>query len=152
MLGALEGASAIEGASVLDLFAGTGALGIEALSRGALSARFIERDAAALKALSENLERLGLGPPEAQIVNGDALGELREAGARGRSYDLVFLDPPYGQALELGPELAALLPALLAPGAHVVLESARQRPLSLPLTVERERTYRDTSITIYSQR
>jgi len=111
----------LEGTVVLDLFAGTGALGIEALSRGAERVVFVERDTAALKALRENLGQLGLASGEAEVRPGDALAALRAARRGGETYDLVFVDPPYGQVRELGRELSALLPALLAPGARVVV-------------------------------
>src|SRR5213078_3687337 len=82
----------LEGASVLDLFAGSGALGIEALSRGAGSATFVDSDAAAARAIRSNLERLGAS--SAQVVRGDALGFLRGAARRGERWGLVLCDPP----------------------------------------------------------
>ncbi|HTD58133.1 MAG TPA: 16S rRNA (guanine(966)-N(2))-methyltransferase RsmD [Solirubrobacteraceae bacterium] len=143
MLGALDGAA------VLDLFAGTGALGIEALSRGARRAVFVERHAAAIRVLRANLERLGLAGEEAELRVGDALAALRAAREAGETYDLVFLDPPYRQAPELGAELSALLPALLAPGARVVVESDRRAPAELQMEVVQSRRYGDTTITIH---
>ncbi|HEY5194595.1 MAG TPA: 16S rRNA (guanine(966)-N(2))-methyltransferase RsmD, partial [Solirubrobacteraceae bacterium] len=119
---------AIDGASVLDLFAGTGALGIEALSRGAARALFVERDTAAVAALRGNLAQLGLAEPQARVRVGDALEALRAARGAGETYDLVFVDPPYSQARELERGLSALLPALLAPDARVVIESDRRAP------------------------
>jgi 16S rRNA (guanine966-N2)-methyltransferase len=138
-----------EGATVLDLFAGAGALGIEALSRGAARAVFVERDPAAVRVLRENLAGLGLEPPEAVVRRSDALRALRSARAREETYDLVFIDPPYGQAPEWGPGLGALLPSLLKPAARVVVESDRRAPLELQADVERERRYGDTSIRIH---
>lgn len=143
MLGALDGAR------VLDLFAGSGALGIEALSRGADRAVFVERDAGALRSLNTNLTALAIREESAQVRRGDALAALRSARERKETYDLVFIDPPYRQARELGPELSAMLPPLLGPDARVVVESDRRAPLHLELTVERERRYGDTSITIH---
>jgi 16S rRNA (guanine966-N2)-methyltransferase len=142
----------IAGARVLDLFAGTGALGIEALSRGAASAVFVEREGAAAAVLRENLEALGIGSGQAELRRADALVALRTASARAETYDLVFIDPPYGQAASLGPRLAALLPELLAPGGRAVAESDRREPLALGLPVEAERRYGDTSITIHRNR
>jgi 16S rRNA (guanine966-N2)-methyltransferase len=144
----------VEGASVLDLFAGTGALGIEALSRGAGSALFIERDRAALQALRANLSALGLAAPSAEVHAGEALVVLRAAQRRGETYDLVFVDPPYDQVRELQAPLSARLPAVLEPAARVVVESDRRSPPALagvlePLT---ERRYGDTLITIYRNR
>lgn len=139
----------VAGASVLDLFAGSGALGIEALSRGARRAVFVERDPAAARVLGENLAALGIGAQDAELRRSDAATALRSARAGKETYDLVFIDPPYGQAQEWAQELGALLPALLEPGARVVLESDRRGPLELEMGVERQRRYGDTSITIH---
>jgi 16S rRNA (guanine966-N2)-methyltransferase len=145
----------LQGACVLDLFAGSGALGIEALSRGARRAVFVERDGAAARVLAENLAALGIDSGAGELRRIDAAQALRSARADKETYDLVFIDPPYGQAREWAPELGALLPALLEPGARVVVESDRRGPLELPLTgtgelgVERQRRYGDTSITIH---
>jgi 16S rRNA (guanine966-N2)-methyltransferase len=141
----------LEGAVVLDLFAGTGALGIEALSRGAAKAVFVEREQAALAVLGSNLQTLGLGEEQAEVRGGEALGALRAARARGETYDLVFVDPPYGRARELGDAVAVELPGLLEPGGRVVVESSRRSPVALPLTVVGQRTYGDTTITIHRQ-
>jgi 16S rRNA (guanine966-N2)-methyltransferase len=139
----------LDGRVVLDLFAGTGALGIEALSRGAERVLFVERDAAAVRALRTNLAELELAAPQAQVRVGDALAALRAARRASETYDLVFVDPPYSQARELGRGLSALLPALLAPGARVVVESDRRAPAELPLEVAQQKRYGDTTITIH---
>jgi 16S rRNA (guanine966-N2)-methyltransferase len=139
----------VTGARVLDLFAGTGALGIEALSRGAESAVFIERDPAALRSLRANLEALGLAGERARVRRAGAAAALRAARERRETYDLVFIDPPYSRAPALAAELAALIPPLLAPSARVVAESDRRAPLLLDAPVERERRYGDTHITIH---
>jgi 16S rRNA (guanine966-N2)-methyltransferase len=139
----------LEGAAVLDLFAGTGALGIEALSRGAKSAVFVERDASVVRVLAGNLEALGIAAETAQVRRADALEALRSARARKETYDLIFIDPPYEKADAWGPELSALLPSLLEPDARVVVESDRREPLQLELPLERQRRYGDTSITIH---
>ena len=139
----------LDGSVVLDLFAGTGALGIEALSRGAERVVFVERERPAIQALRANLTTLGLLGNEAEVRVGDALVALRTARKAGETYDLVFVDPPYRQAPELGAELSALLPALLSPGARVVVESDRRAPAELPLEVVQARRYGDTTITIY---
>ena len=108
-----------DGLQVLDGFAGTGALGLEALSRGAASAWFIERDRAALAALRANLAACGAGAPRATVLAADMLHP-----PPGPPCGLVFLDPPYGQAL-LPRALTALRSAgWLAPGAILVAESA----------------------------
>ena len=151
----------VEGARVLDLFAGTGALGIEALSRGADLAVFVERDAGAVRVLKANIEALGIAPGAAEVRRGDALEALRSAKTAEETYDLVFIDPPYGWARPApsasgqpiverwGPELSAILPALLSPGARLVVESDRRAPLELDVALERRKRYGDTSITIH---
>jgi 16S rRNA (guanine966-N2)-methyltransferase len=144
----------VQGTRVLDLFAGTGALGIEALSRGAAAVVFVERDAAALGALRANLQALDLREPEVQVRRGDALAALRTARESHETYDLVFVDPPYGDAHAWESKLSAALPVLLAPAGRVVVESARRMPLALQveeegLGVELERRYGDTAITIH---
>ncbi len=145
----------LEGAVVLDLFAGTGALAIEALSRGAARAVLVERDPRALDVLRANLAELGLGPEEAEVRRGEAPAALRNARERRETYDLLFVDPPYRHAGVLGHELQAALPPLLAPRGRVVVESDRRMelPLCSPLLeVELERRYGDTLITIHRRR
>jgi 16S rRNA (guanine966-N2)-methyltransferase len=139
----------VDGARVLDLFAGSGALGIEALSRGAASATFVDSAARAVAALRRNLDALGAG---GEVRRQDALRFLGSASADAREYDLVFLDPPYRLAHRLGPELSSRLPAVLAPGAVVVAESDRRAPLELSLPLNDERRYGDTLIRIYGSR
>jgi 16S rRNA (guanine966-N2)-methyltransferase len=139
----------LEGAAVLDVFAGAGALGIEALSRGATGAVFIERDPGAVRVLKDNLAALGLDPAQAQVRRADALRALRAARAREETYDLLFIDPPYGQAREWGPKLSAVVPSLLRPAARIVVESDRRAPLELQTELERERRYGDTLIRIH---
>jgi 16S rRNA (guanine966-N2)-methyltransferase len=137
------------GASVLDLFAGSGALGIEALSRGAEQTVFVERDEPALRVLRTNLELLGLGNDRAQVRRAEVRAALRSARRRKETYDLIFIDPPYSQARDWGPELSAALVPLLRPAARVVVESDRRAPMELELALERERRYGDTSIRIH---
>jgi 16S rRNA (guanine(966)-N(2))-methyltransferase RsmD len=131
---------------VLDLFAGSGALGIEALSRGAAQAVFVDRSHRAIDAIRANLAALGI---EAEVRPIEARAALRAASARHEAYDLVFLDPPYRRAAELGRELSEALPAVLAPGARVVTESDRRTPLDLDLPLADERRYGDTLIRIH---
>jgi 16S rRNA (guanine(966)-N(2))-methyltransferase RsmD len=139
----------IGGAGVLDLFAGSGALGIEALSRGAAEAVFVEQNGPALGALTANLGSLGLEQPRAQVRCAEVLAALRSARRRKETYDLIFIDPPYSEARDWGPKLSAALPSLLRPAARVVVESDRRAPLELELALERERRYGDTSIKIH---
>ncbi|HTR88897.1 MAG TPA: 16S rRNA (guanine(966)-N(2))-methyltransferase RsmD [Solirubrobacteraceae bacterium] len=139
----------VEGARVLDLFAGSGALGIEALSRGAARAVFVERDRRAREALEGNLAALGLREPRASVRGEDATRALRRARELEETYDLVLIDPPYRQAREWGAGSSAELPALLAPGGRLVSESDRRAPLHLELALARERRYGDTLIRIH---
>jgi 16S rRNA (guanine966-N2)-methyltransferase len=139
----------VEGASVLDVFAGTGALGIEALSRGASDVVFVERHAAAMRALTDNLRALEIERSQTDVRRADALVALRSARAREETYDLVFIDPPYRRAHDLAPELSKVMPSLLRPAARVVVESDRRAPLELGMPVEQERRYGDTSIRIH---
>jgi 16S rRNA (guanine966-N2)-methyltransferase len=137
--------------TVLDLFAGSGALAIEALSRGAARAVLVERDARAAAAIRRNLDDLGLAGDEARLRRRDALRALKDAREAGETYDLVFIDPPYRLAAGLGPELAQALPPVLAPGARVVGESDRRTPLDLPgLGIMFERRYGDTLLRIHT--
>lgn len=139
----------VEGEHVLDLFAGSGALGIEALSRGAASAVFVDRAPAALSAVRANLSALHLA---GEVRSAEAVRFLTTAPEGGRLYDLVFIDPPYRQARALGPELSAALPPVLSAAARVVVESDRRAPLDLQLPLSFERRYGDTLITIHEPR
>jgi 16S rRNA (guanine966-N2)-methyltransferase len=136
----------ISGFSVLDLYAGSGALAIEALSRGAGSATLVDSAPAAIAAIRRNLGDLAL---DAQVRRGDAQAFLRAASRSAPQYDLVFLDPPYRHTSELGADLSSSLAPLLAPGARVVAESDRRAPLRLELPLLDERRYGDTLILIY---
>jgi 16S rRNA (guanine966-N2)-methyltransferase len=139
-------AERVDGARVLDLFAGSGALGLEALSRGAASATFVDSSPAALRVIRSNLETLG---EEAEVVRADALRWLGAASRRSRQYDLAFVDPPYRRAAALGPALGAALAAVLADGAVVVAESDRRAPLELGIPVVDDRRYGDTRIRLH---
>lgn len=135
---------------VLDLFAGSGALGLESLSRGARRAVLVERDRRALVALRANVEALGFGAGRAEVRAGDAGRVARDAAAGAEAYDLVFLDPPYRLAAGFGATYGALLDALLAPGARVVSESDRRAPMELAVPLTQERRYGDTLIRIHT--
>jgi 16S rRNA (guanine966-N2)-methyltransferase len=137
----------VEGTRVLDLFAGSGALGLEALSRGAAEVTFVDSAPAAVRVVRANLEALG---GAGEVRRSDARAFVRNARARGRQYDLVFLDPPYRRAGALAEALAGDLAAVLAPRARVVAESDRRGPLELSLPLVVERRYGGTVIRIYT--
>jgi 16S rRNA (guanine966-N2)-methyltransferase len=139
----------LDGARVLDLFAGSGALALEALSRGAGSAVLVERDARAVRAIRANIDALGVGEGEARVMQVTARAALRNAFAAGDTYDLVFLDPPYRSAPGLGRELSDALEPLIAAGGRVVTESDRRAPLELSMPLALERRYGDTLIRIH---
>jgi 16S rRNA (guanine966-N2)-methyltransferase len=136
----------VAGADVLDLFAGSGALGLEALSRGAAAATFVDSAPAAIRTVRANLAALGAA---ANVRREDALRFLRSAARGQRHYDLIFLDPPYRLAEHLGRPLSEALPAVLAPAAVVVAESDRRAPLELALPLHHERRYGDTLIRLH---
>ncbi len=136
-----------EGARVLDLFAGSGALGIEALSRGAASATFVERDAAAADAMRRNLEATGFAH-RATVVRGDVEAFLR--GTVG-AFDLVFVDPPYAETVLLSLLLAG--PDLRRLSTGTVLVRAQQKhapPVPDHWTAERERVIGDDVVRFLS--
>jgi 16S rRNA (guanine966-N2)-methyltransferase len=144
------GAEGLEGAAVLDLYAGSGALGIEALSRGAARAVFVDKDRRAQDALRKNLATTGF-TDRAQVAHAPVASFLGR-GAVGAAFDLVFLDPPY----DLDPaDLARVLetlaqPGLLADTATVVIETRRDAGPVLPdgWTVGWTRVYGDTLLTV----
>lgn len=135
----------VSGARVLDLYAGSGALGVEALSRGAAAATFVDSSQAAVAAIRRNLSALGI---EAAVQRRDAFAFLA-AAAGGDPYDLVFADPPYDSALRVAPRLAELLPPILTADAVIVTESNKRAPLELPFPLLRERNYGDTRIAVH---
>jgi 16S rRNA (guanine966-N2)-methyltransferase len=139
----------VSGLRVLDLFAGSGALAIEALSRGGQTATLVDVGAPAIAAIRRNLEALSM---EAEVVRQPASRFLQAASRDARQYDLVFLDPPYRHASTLGRELTSALTPILSPVARVVAESDRRTPLGLELALLDERRYGDTLIQIHAAR
>lgn len=149
LFGALEAADALRGAAVLDLYAGSGALALEAMSRGAASADLVEKSARAASVAQRNAGRV------AKALATDAAIRVHRSSAdaflraTGTTYDLVFLDPPYDVGeTELSSTLALLVPRL-AEGADVVIERAARSPEpSLPagLTSTRSKRYGDTAL------
>jgi 16S rRNA (guanine(966)-N(2))-methyltransferase RsmD len=138
----------VAGAAVLDLFGGSGALGIEALSRGAASAVIVERDRRAADVIAANLARTGLAA-QARLVRGDALAALRGLAARNDVFDVVFIDPPYRSDLAARALGAIVELGLLAADGVVVVEHDKRAPAPpadglLPYA---ERSYGDTRLT-----
>jgi 16S rRNA (guanine966-N2)-methyltransferase len=137
----------VEGARVLDLYAGSGAMGLEALSRGAEAAVFVEADGDAVRAIERNLDKLRL--TRATVLRMDASTGLAQEAAAGRKYDLVLADPPY--AMTDYDTLAHYLPRVLAEDGLLVLESsARSDEPELPgLTSRTTRKYGSTRVSVF---
>jgi 16S rRNA (guanine966-N2)-methyltransferase len=137
----------IAGRRALDLFAGTGALGLEALSRGAAFCLFVEEDAAARGLIRRNIEALGL-TGITKVFRRDAT-DLGPAGNRG-GFGLAFLDPPYGQGLAERALASAARGGWLAPGAVVAIEESRRAAVALPagFTALDQRTWGDTQVVL----
>jgi 16S rRNA (guanine(966)-N(2))-methyltransferase RsmD len=139
----------VEDATVLDLFAGSGGMGLEALSRGARRCVFVESDRAACRVIHDNLEKLRF--TGALVLQKDAFQALREERGGRRSYDLVLVDPPYGTWPDLELRLAEALPEALAPKGLLVVEtSARIEPV-LPLELVTTRRYGSARITLFTR-
>jgi 16S rRNA (guanine966-N2)-methyltransferase len=138
-------------ARVLDLYAGSGAVGLEALSRGAAHATFVERDARAAGALRQNVETLGVGP-RARLVRDDVVRALGRLATTGERFDVVFLDPPYGTGL-VRAALARLGDGgVTAPGAIIVVQHFTKEPppaRSGCLAGYRARRFGETTLTFF---
>jgi 16S rRNA (guanine966-N2)-methyltransferase len=137
----------LPGAAVLDLFAGSGALGFEALSRGAATCLFADDAAASIACVHANVKALGL-EGRATVRRADFKRVLRDEARGGARYDLVLLDPPYTAAAGYAAALGEFLPAVLAPGALVVIESAHGMELALDLPADPPRRYGASTIQI----
>ena len=139
----------VEDATVLDLFAGSGGMGLEALSRGARRCVFVESDRAACAVIRANLEKLRL--TGALVLCRDAFQVLREERAAARPFDLVLVDPPYGAWPELQGKLASSLPPALAPDGLLVVETGGRIEPELPLDVVTSRRYGSARITLFTR-
>lgn len=139
-----------EGGEVLDLYAGTGALGIEALSRGVERAVFVEKDARAIATIRENLRRTGL-TDRAEIVRGEAIRKLRTGPIKDRLFRLILLDPPYKIAQTEAKGVLEHSPALLSPEGRVVFESGDVPQSSRYGKRGDTRRYGRTSVTIFER-
>lgn len=150
---ALASRDAIEGARVLDVFAGTGALGFEMLSRGAAQVVFVERDAKVAEHIRNAAQILSV-TAEVQVLREDAYkAKAHEAILRCGPFNLVLADPPYRDAARAVETLATLCQAgLLAEGAVLLLEHAAKAPLELPADFAVLSSYRygDTSVEMFT--
>jgi 16S rRNA (guanine966-N2)-methyltransferase len=133
----------IEGAEVLDLFCGTGALGIEAVSRGARRAVLVDIDTAPASVKAEDL---GL-TDRVNVIRRDALAYLKSTT---EEFDLILCDPPYTLAARVARDLENLVPSRLREGGRLVTESSSRTPMDLRLTLDEDRTYGEASIRIWS--
>jgi 16S rRNA (guanine966-N2)-methyltransferase len=136
----------LDGDRVLDLFAGSGALGLEALSRGAARAVFVESNRAAGRAIEQNLDRLRL---RGTVVLQDAVKALQMEAQAGRRYDLVLVDPPYEMFRDLQPALARILPQVLADDGLLVVETDARVDPELPLELRTSRRYGRARLTLF---
>ncbi len=134
----------VDEALVLDLFAGSGALGLEALSRGAASVTFVESDKGACRTIADNLAKLKL--TGALVTCGDAVWAVRRDP---RTYDLILVDPPYEAWSELEPKLAEHLPRVLAPEGLLVVETGARTEPVLPLPIRTSRRYGSARLTLF---
>jgi 16S rRNA (guanine966-N2)-methyltransferase len=138
----------VDGATVLDLFAGSGAMGLEALSRGAERAVFVEQDREACRAINRNLDKLGL--TGATVLCQDAMRALAQEAGTGRRYDLVLVDPPYDMLLSLQNALSRHLAAVLAEDGIAVVESAsKHEPELADLATRTSRRYGSARLTVF---
>jgi 16S rRNA (guanine(966)-N(2))-methyltransferase RsmD len=141
--------TAVEGARVLDLFAGSGALGLEALSRGAASALFVDSSGRALEAVRRNLDATGFAE-RARVIRGDALRVLSRLRRDGARFDLVFLDPPYASELRSSALDRLAEPGLLDRSARVVIEQRADQPVPAiaGLRIIASKRYGGTALTL----
>ncbi len=143
----LLGPGAAEDANVLDLFAGSGAMGLEALSRGAAHATFVESDREACRTINRNLDKLAL--ENANVLCQDALSALRADARAGTRYDLVLLDPPYRRFSSLQNAMIRHLPDILTPGGTLLVETGADEEPELPLSKRTTRRYGAARLTLF---
>lgn len=138
----------LDGARVLDLYAGSGAMGLEALSRGAEHATFVERDRVAAATIAKNAETLGLADA-VTLRREDVRRVLATDASAGTLYDLVLVDPPYRMLPGLLPDLSRLVPPVVAAGGLVVVESEAREEPELPLPARTSRRYGSVRVTVF---
>jgi 16S rRNA (guanine966-N2)-methyltransferase len=133
----------VDGADVLDLFCGTGALAIEALSRGAHRATLVDVD---IEAARVNVEGLGISD-RVDLIRRDGLAYLKSTT---EAFDLILCDPPYTLAARVARDLEQLVPSRLREGGRLVTESPSRAPMEIGLALDHDRTYGEASIRIWS--
>jgi 16S rRNA (guanine966-N2)-methyltransferase len=143
----LIGPGWVEDAAVLDLFAGSGAMGLEALSRGAAHATFVESDREACRTIGRNLDKLRL--ESATVLCQDALTALRADARSGTRYDLVLVDAPYRRFSSLQNALIEHLPEVVAPDGLLLVETAANEEPELPLPKRTSRRYGSARLTLF---
>lgn len=141
----------LEGATFLDLYAGTGAISFEAISRGAVRATAVERDKRALEVIKRNATTLDVGP-RLELIASDVKTALPRFSAGTKRFDVIFADPPYAEAALLLPEVLTTALIVMAEGGLTVLEhsSREEAPAAPPgLTLERTKKYGETALAFY---
>lgn len=147
----------VEGARVLDLFCGSGAVGIEALSRGAAHVTLVDRSGFSVAAARQNLEALGLAgkmPLPYTLIRADALSAVGRLRRAGETFDLLFLDPPYGRGLATKALNALEACAIVSPSGWVIVEQDKRDPLpqtTSGLLLQRIERYGDTALVIFTR-
>ena len=137
--------------TVLDLFAGTGAMGLEALSRGATRCVFVEKDREVASSLRDNIRVLAYDA-KARVVVADYENALQEFTRAGEGFDLLFVDPPYKLLTEVEVTLRPLVPSLVNEGGVAVLESGKASHPTLGAVPVFDRVYGDTRVTMVARR
>jgi 16S rRNA (guanine966-N2)-methyltransferase len=145
----------LTGSNVLELFAGSGAFGIEAISRGAKYVTFVDNNSICIKTIRKNLESLGVEDGKFEIIWANALSILSRLEKEGNSYDLIFMDPPYYK--NIARKCLSNIDAydILAPHSLVVIEHFKKDSLALDLStlvLEKEKQYGDTLISIFRKK
>lgn len=138
---------------ILDIFAGSGAIGIEGLSRGARGAVFVDNSPSSCRLVEDNLRNTGLAA-NAEILRQDALRAISYLAAKGEKFDLIFLDPPYEKGLVVPTLEEAAGGGLLAEDGLLIAEHSRREPVpetTGPLRLYRQLTFGDTVISIYGR-
>lgn len=138
----------VEDMRVLDLFAGSGALGLEALSRGASEAVLVENHASAVKAIVRNVTKLKLD--NARAVRRDYLAFLKDAVKKDQRFDLIFVDPPYKMHRVIEPELKKWLPQIIASEGIAVVESGAGDEILIAAEILADKIYGDTRVRIFT--